>query len=175
MNISITSTFQIMLKKKRILEIVDHAQAELRAQYKQNGYLGSNVLNELDELHDALLASVEKRKKPVDECYPEFVRIWTEQFPQLGFDAVAGNKMKSIITKTKQYLTNGGRPTDKESSCNMWQYIVKYLGRGQSWFSGKGLAIIESRFYEIVNEIKNGKQPRQNRSDEAYSYVNSIR
>lgn len=161
------------LTKKRILEIVDHAQAELRAQYKQNGYLGSNVLNELDELQNALIASMEKRKKPSDECYTEFVRIWVEHNKELGFDAMSGNKIKSIITKTRQYLNNNNKGNSKDDACNMWQYVVKYLNRGQSWFSGKGLAIIDSRFYEIVNEIKNGKQPRQNRSDEAYGYITS--
>lgn len=116
--------------------------------------------------------SKKKKKEKVDDgFYPEFVKLWHSAYPELGFDALSGRKIKSIIAKTKAYLVAGGK--DPSTAAEMWSYILAYMVKGDTWFHGKDLGIIESKFNSLVFEIKNGK-PKPAAKQSARDYINSL-
>lgn len=108
-----------------------------------------------------------KQKKEVDPCYQEFVRLWTEQYPLLGFNALAGSKIKSLIKSTREILsmrTEGIlRPSViKEEDVNgLFGYILAFVKRENHWIHGKDIAVFESKYRSIITEIKSGKRTSQ--------------
>jgi DNA-binding MarR family transcriptional regulator len=97
-----------------------------------------------------------KGKKGV-EFYSEFVELWCDQYPILGFDKVSGAKIKELIKKTVNYLKVGGKPTDKEHVVGMFSYVLNYIKTTNHWCHGKDINTFETKYLSIVNEIKNGK------------------
>lgn len=115
------------------------------------------------------------QKKDVDECYPFLVEDWTKTYPEqaIGFNGVDGNKIKSIIKQLRKAVVAGGKENTREQVVASWQYILKYLKRGQSFYSGKNLSVIESGLGTIILEIKgHGKSIGQKQS--ATDYINSL-
>jgi hypothetical protein len=113
-----------------------------------------------------------KKEKEVDPFFPEFVRVWTEAYPEMGFDGMAGKKIKSLVAKTKAYLVAGGK--DPSTAVQMWAYIIAYMKRGDTWFHGKDLGVIESKFNSLVFEIKNGKQKQSPRTRTTTDALNDL-
>ncbi len=100
-----------------------------------------------------------KAKIPKANQYPEytqFVEIWHKVYAALGFTAVDGAKIKSLIAKTKQYIHSQGGEVTSEHSINFWMVFVNNLQK--TWYHGKDLGVIESKYYAIIYEMKNGKR-----------------
>lgn len=95
--------------------------------------------------------------KQVDECYQEFVDIWTKEYPILGFDAISGAKLKSIIKKTRAHVKGKGKVDDKETVCNMFRYIIMYVKREHHFCDGKPLTTWDNQYLSIIHEISNGR------------------
>lgn len=113
-----------------------------------------------------------RAKKPVDECYPEFVRLWVEAYPDLGFDAVSGKKIKSLIQKTKWRLKLGEKEPTLQATVAAFQYVMAYVKRVNHFCHGKPITTFESQYLSIIHEIKHGRQPRKNPS--AFDIINSL-
>lgn len=113
-------------------------------------------------------------KTEVLEEYHDFVRIWTEAYPDLGFSGLDGKKIKSLIGQTKAYLLAGGREPTKEATIAMFAYVVAYLKREGGWYNGKDLSIIDSKYRTIIFEIKNGKQTSTPRKRSVREIINSL-
>jgi len=116
-----------------------------------------------------------KSKIESDGSYPEFVRIWCESFPEYGFTAMDGKKIKSIIQQTKNWLSAGGKDSGAKASADMFQYIMNYVKKGDTWFTGKDLATIDSKYRSLIIEIKNGKQQASKKPASARDYINNLR
>jgi len=111
-------------------------------------------------IHEAYLLGKESRKKSkgADECYPEFVRLWTEAYPILQFDAVSGKKIKSLIRKTKAHVIGKGKEPEKDMVCNMFAYVIAYAKREHHFCDGQPITTWDSHYLSIINEISNGKK-----------------
>jgi hypothetical protein len=116
----------------------------------------------------------EKKPKKVDECYKPFVKSWCEAYPELGFDALSGKKIKSIIGKTKKYLVAGGKEATTELATTMFNYVLQYLKRTNHWCHGKDISTLDAKYLSIIFEIKNGK-PIAPKKQSARDFVNSFR
>lgn len=121
---------------------------------KNNPLRTTNLFESLDS--NAELNIKNKGKKGV-EFYSEFVELWCDQYPILGFDKVSGAKIKELIKKTVNYLKVGGKPIDSEHVVGMFAYVLNYLKTTNHWCHGKDINTFETKYLSIVNEIKNGK------------------
>lgn len=104
-----------------------------------------------------------KKPKEVDPCYQEFVRLWFEQYPDLGFNAVAGKKIKELIKSTRQRIKLGGKEDTTEAVIAAFKYVLNYVKRINHWVHGKPITVFEQHYLSIVREIREGKpKPAQN-------------
>lgn len=88
--------------------------------------------------------------------YKEFLRIWDERYHELGLDMPKdGNKIKSIIRKTREYIKSaGGDPSDNSIVIYFWEKFVGSLHK--TWAHGKNLSVVDSHYTSIIFEIKHG-------------------
>lgn len=93
------------------------------------------------------------------------IGFWkNELHPDWTFEDIHGKKMKSIIDKIKQIMVKGSKEVTATSIFDSFTFICKKL---PDWYKNKDLAIIDSKFNEIIEEIKNGKST--NRIDKTRS------
>ncbi len=89
-------------------------------------------------------------------AYSLCIDFWLKEFhPGWSFGAVHGVKMKSIIKKIKDLLKVSGRESTDQAIHESFKAVCNNL---PEYFLTKDLAMIDSKFNEIIQEIKNGKQ-----------------
>jgi hypothetical protein len=122
-----------------------------------------------------------KKEKSRDVCYPDFVKAWTEAFPTLGFDAVSGSKIKSMIAHSRAIVkerTDAGvgnsELSEEQKTLGIFQYILDYVKRTNHWCQGKSITTFESKYREIYTEVIHGK-PIARKKESARDYINSLR
>lgn len=108
-------------------------------------------------------AAREKKEKRVDEFYQPFVSAWCEAYPDLGFNAISGKKIKDIIRDTKWWMTAAGKEVTPESATNMFKYILDYVKRTPHFAHGKPITTFAGQYLSIIKEIKEGKPAGQQR------------
>lgn len=143
---------------------------EPEGSFQETLFEGSNPSNDKPKKETRARA-----KKEVPPEYPDFVRIWTEAYPDLGFSALDGKKIKSLIGQTKAYLLAGGKEDTKEAVVAMFAYVVNYLKKDGGWYNGKDLSIIDSKYRTIIFEIKNGKSKSTPKKQSPRDYINSFK
>jgi hypothetical protein len=125
--------------------------------------------------------ALKKKEKVRDVCYPDFVKAWTEAFPTLGFDAVSGSKIKSMIAHSRAIVkerTDAGvgnsELSEEQKTLGIFQYILDYVKRTNHWCQGKSITTFESKYREIYTEIIHGK-PTPNKKQSARDYIDSLK
>jgi hypothetical protein len=93
---------------------------------------------------------------PYAPFFPMFVKIWHEKYPKLFTSARDGAKMKQIIKHCADYIVAEKKDLTPERLLSMWKWMVN--GLEPTWFHGKDLSVIESKFSGIVYELRNGKK-----------------
>ena len=89
-------------------------------------------------------------------AYSLCIDFWLKEFhPGWSFGAVHGVKMKSIIKKIKDLLKVSGRESTDKAIHESFKAVCNNLPK---YYLIKDLAMIDSKFNEIIQEIKNGKQ-----------------
>jgi hypothetical protein len=129
----------------------------------------------LMDAYFTLKGLIKEKKKKVDECYKPFVEAWCAAYPELGFDAISGRKIKAIITKTKKYLTASEKEPTLELALGMFKYVLAYNARTNHWCHGKDISTFEAKYLSIVYEIKNGKTNATSKKQSPRDFVNSFR
>lgn len=87
--------------------------------------------------------------------YEMCVRFWLKEFHQdFQFDAMSGKKMKSIIEKIKKLLIARKKEITDKSVFETFKLICQKL---PEWYQDKDLAIIDSKFNEVIEQIKKPK------------------
>lgn len=115
-----------------------------------------------------------KEKKAVDESYKDFVQVWTQEFPILGFNDVSGEKIKSIINDTRQYAHSKGKMGTREELVGMFQYVIAYVKRERHWACGKDISTFASKYRSIIYEINHGRPQQTTKRVDAFDYVNNL-
>lgn len=128
---------------------------------RQNEFL---CLEERDvQTADAIMQLFEKKKKEVDPCYTQFVAIWHDAYPILGFDGSSdGRLINKIITKTRNYVKSKGKFDTSVGVINTFKYIIAYVERSNHFCKGQPLTTWERHYLPIIHEIANGKITRKN-------------
>jgi hypothetical protein len=118
------------------------------------------------------------KKKPLP-YYPEyanFVDQWVKAYPTVGIQMPRdGSKIKQLIEKTRDQLKIRGMPFTEEAVCAFWGLFLTRLK--DTWYNGKDLPIIESKYTAIIFELENGKQGQKftSKATEAADYIASLR
>lgn len=110
------------------------------------------------------------QKKVFQRC----VDIWAKTFPMLmvGFGAVGGRKMNSIIKKIKQTCVNGNIVPTDEVVVSSFERLTKFIDQHE-FYRGQDLSVIDSKFAPIAFEMKHGKKKdvyRQRQSSQFTPY-----
>ena len=109
----------------------------------------------------------EKRKES-PQTFPSMKPIWYSFYPDYIWSGMDGKHLLELQKKIISSLKNSGNEDPKEAE------VVQILGiimhNLPEWYKGKGVAIINSKYNDIVNEIKRTKSTRQEKS----KYINSI-
>ncbi len=110
-------------------------------------------------------SSEPEEKKAGDESkeiYKGFVAAWTEQYKDLGFDAVAGRKIKSMIENTRKDIVGREKVPTVESMLGMFKYVLDYVKRTGHFVHGKPITTFDQQYLSVIFEIRNGKtQPQK--------------
>lgn len=115
-----------------------------------------------------------RAKKEVDPAYTEFVRVWCQEYPTLGFDAVSGRKIKELIKKTKWRMKLNGKDTESvEKVTAAFAYVLAYVKRSNHFCHLKPITTFESQYLSVIAEIESGKRTTKKQSPR--DYVNSFR
>lgn len=93
------------------------------------------------------------------------IGYWTKEFhPDWSFEPIHGKKIKDIITKIKKLMVVNGKETTPVAIYDSFVFMCKNL---PEWYKDKDLSKIESGFNEIIEQIKNGKPTRINKTRSA--------
>ena len=101
-----------------------------------------------------------RAKKEVDECYPEFVRLWIEYNPHLRFNAMSGKMIKELIADTKWRRQSVGMDMDKEQVAFAFKYVLEYMKRVNHFYYRKPINQFRQNYLAIIDEIQQGKNGR---------------
>lgn len=113
-------------------------------------------------------------KTEVDSCYAQFVHIWTEAYPELGFDGLSGKKIKSLITQSRAIVEQrGSDPSDDQKATGIFMYLINYVKRSGHWLNGKTISTFDSKYREIYWEKEHGKQKPAGKQS-AKDYVSQL-
>lgn len=113
--------------------------------------------------------------KPVDECYPEFVRVWMEYNPHLRFNAMSGKMIKELISDTKWRMEIGGKETSIDKTVAAFVYVLEYMKRVNHFYHRKPINQFRQNYLAIVDEIKQGKNgTRGGNKPSARDIINSL-
>jgi hypothetical protein len=99
-----------------------------------------------------MIKKLSKEPEKVSEDYKMCVDFWLKDL-HIGWDfqAMHGKSMKQIIVKIKKRLKEYDKPITDESIYNTFVYICNNL---PDWFKDKDLNTINSKFNEIIEQIK---------------------
>ena len=114
-----------------------------------------DVAKEISLLPNKVLE--EKELAPIDkiDSYKNSVDFWLKEF-HVGFTfgGAQGKALKSILKKIKEVTGAAGNEPTEELIANTFRLICENL---PDWYKEKDLNVIDSKFNEIILEIKNKK------------------
>jgi hypothetical protein len=96
-------------------------------------------------------------KKKADGSYQPIIDHWLKvMHPGWDFRAVHGKAVKSLIGKIRATLKNSGRHDIADS--DVVDFFKVMGNRLPEWFKDKDLLVIDSKYNEIITQIRNGQQ-----------------
>ena len=112
-------------------------------------------------------------KKEVDTAYTLAVEWWLKQFhPGWSFGAVHGKAVKSILKKIRANLFSAGHvAATPEDVVNVFQIMCRRL---PDWFKDKDLPVIDSKYNEVIEQIKNGKGQQQSSRTTSTAWIDEL-
>lgn len=123
-------------------------------EYIDKEYIHKDNIPKSDDLGKS--QKVNSKKEMPQSLYSGMVEFWLKEFkPGWTFTAVHGTKIKSLITKLKSVAKHktGVAPGDLEI-LDAFKYLCQNL---PEYYKDKDLPVIDSKFNEIVTEIKNNR------------------
>lgn len=112
-----------------------------------------------DIVKEKEIKDVAKKNLQLSE-YQICVDFWLQEFHKgWTFNGQQGKALKSIILKIKKVLKDGNKEINKNSIFESFKFICLKL---PEWYKTKDLQVLDSKFNEIVQEIKN---PKNGKSD----------
>lgn len=119
---------------------------------------------EPENLRDKIMALFEKKKKVADECYQDFVEIWCEAYPIIGFKdgKVSGQCINEMIAKTRTVMKSRDKADTRDAVNNSFRYVIEYVKRENHFIHNKPLTVWNSWYLPVIQEIHAGKKIKIN-------------
>jgi DNA-binding Lrp family transcriptional regulator len=95
-----------------------------------------------------------KHKESKHSIYQLAVDCWLKLHVNYIFNGMSGKHLKQLLDKIKTLLEKTNNDTSDESMISMFELIINNL---PDWFKDKDLPVINSKFNEIIEQIKNSK------------------
>lgn len=104
-----------------------------------------NEKNEKKNIIDDMLSS----------AYKLSVDFWLKEF-HVGWDfgSVHGKNLKTLLMKLKKSMEDSGREITSQTICDTFKAMCINL---PDWFKDKDLPVLASKYNEIIQQIKDGK------------------
>jgi len=102
------------------------------------------------------------KRKAAPTTWPELKEVWLSKYPEYIWGAVDGANLKQLQAKLMVLCGN-----EKLNAIESFRAMLWHL---PTWFEGRGIQIINSKFNDIVHEIK-----RTNPAAKAEQVKNSFR
>ena len=114
-------------------------------QTKGNKQEYKNEKNEKKNIIDDMLSS----------AYKLSVDFWLKEF-HVGWDfgSVHGKNLKTLLMKLKKSMEDSGREITSQTICDTFKAMCINL---PDWFKDKDLPVLASKYNEIIQQIKDGK------------------
>lgn len=160
---------------RRKTTIVQQMQAVQNAARRMNPLVDEEHQALLDAHHT--LSKLQRKATNTDPCYKSFVEAWCEQYPTLGFNKVAGQKIKALIETSRQIVRErNAHPeiSEDEKAIGIFHYILDYVKRTNHWCHGKSITTFESKYREIYTEIVHGKQHAVSKKQSVFGRVGTL-
>ena len=112
-----------------------------------------------------------KKKKVTAVKIPQFgylscIDFWLKEVhPGWQFNAVSGKSLKSVIKKIEVLLISAEKEINEDSINSSFQAICRNL---PDWFKDKDLQVIDQKFNEIIEQIKNKKNGSPDKTRSIY-------
>jgi hypothetical protein len=104
-----------------------------------------------------------KKEKAIEksQVYTSCVDYWLKTVhPGWTFGAIQGQHLKQLLSKMKTSLLEGKRFVYSESvHVNAFQYFCHHL---PDYFKDKDLQVLNSKYNEIIEQMKKGVTPQHN-------------
>jgi hypothetical protein len=107
-------------------------------------------------------------------AYKLCVDFWLKDFhPDFTFKAIHGAKLKSIIKQLQTLMKLRGTSVTDESTADTFKTFCAKLPK---FYQNKDLSILDSKFNEIIQEIKNVSQTKSitNSKEEAKRILDGV-
>lgn len=99
--------------------------------------------------------------KPINNnkhnIYQLAVDYWLKLHVNYIFNGMSGKHLKQLLDKIKTLLEKTNNDTSDQSILSMFELIINNL---PDWFKDKDLPVINSKFNEIIEQIKNSKNEK---------------
>lgn len=107
-------------------------------------------------------------KKGADPVYRKCVDIWLKDIhPGWTFGAMHGNCIKSILKKLREISSRDMTDSD---IVHLFEKMMRSL---PDWLKDKEINVIDSKFNEIITEIRNGK-PTPRKGPSTWDIINNL-
>lgn len=115
-----------------------------------------------------------REKKAVESCYADFVALWCEAYPLLGFNAISGKKIKEIIKDTRGVLAAKKQVPTDEVLLRSFKYVLDYVKRSNHFVHGKPITTFAGQYRSIMNEITTNGGKEKNRTSAQAGNLNEF-
>lgn len=143
-------------------KIKKESNAKRVAEWRERQTVTENVTN-YEHVRNTTKVKESKVKVIKDDCvvlkeptlYEQLVKFWLDEFHKgWTFTGQHGKAIKSVITKIKDVQGKSNKESTDVSVLESFKLICENL---PEWYKEKDLPIIDSKFNEIMAEIKNNK------------------
>lgn len=96
--------------------------------------------------------NINEELKNSSELYKQIVEYWLKEFHEgWTFKGAQGKALKSLIVKIRKTLKDAGRDFSDLAILDFFKAMCQHL---PEWYKEKDLLIIDSKFNELISEIK---------------------
>lgn len=156
----------IGIKQKLNTPMKEKLKGGIKEKFKDNNTSTNTTSINKEESHSA---SVEKKDNYV---FNEGRDYWLNTVhPGWSFNGVQGKALKSIIIKIQGSIEQTGADATNEKTIEAFKILMQAL---PDWFKDKELNVIDTKYNEIISQIKSNKHGNANHHTQKRSYGDSV-
>lgn len=136
---------------------------------EDNNTLSNNTFNNTDYNIGSAGTSTKKDTFLFNACKEYWLN---EVHAGWTFDGVQGKALKSLTNKLQASIKNAGNDVNDSTTLDAFKILMQAL---PEWFRDKELTVLNSKYNEIINQIKNSKNGTTNSTGRQKQTTNKYR